>query len=237
MIGLNTQPVEKQVLDNDGALDVQEIWKTIQGEGPYAGVPAVFIRLAGCNLNCPYCDTDYTSSRDLKPASQIVNNVKVLRGDKRVFESPLVVLTGGEPFRQNIGPLVQELTHDGFLVQVETNGTLYVDPFPYASQYVKIVCSPKTPKIDQRLTPWIDCYKYVLSAKDVDPKDGLPSIVLGGVRPARPPDWTNKELVYLQPMDSQNERENQANLEATVKSCLDHGWRFGMQIHKFIGVR
>ena len=236
MIGLNTQPVEKQVLDNDGALDVQEIWKTIQGEGPYAGVPAVFIRLAGCNLNCPYCDTDYTSSRTKKPASQIVNNVKSLFGEKRVFQSPLVVITGGEPFRQNIGPLVQDLTHAGCLVQIETNGTLFVDPFPYASQYVKIVCSPKTPKIAHQLEPWIDCYKYVLQAGHVDKEDGLPTTALGGVRPARPPGWINKELVFLQPMDSQNEKENQANLEATVKSCMEYGWRFGMQLHKLIGV-
>ena len=79
-----------------GDVEIVDIWKTIQGEGPLAGCPSVFIRLAGCNLRCPWCDTDYTSNRKLWRASEVVELVRAIR------PSGLVVLTGGEPFRQDI---------------------------------------------------------------------------------------------------------------------------------------
>ena len=60
---MNQQAPEKQQLRGDGLLAVHSIFYTIQGEGPFAGETAVFVRLAGCNLQCPLCDTDYTSDR------------------------------------------------------------------------------------------------------------------------------------------------------------------------------
>ena len=71
---LNTQPIEKRHHKVD--LEVHSIFYTIQGEGPFCGTPAVFIRLAGCNLQCPSCDTNYTSKRRTMTAEEIVNEVR-----------------------------------------------------------------------------------------------------------------------------------------------------------------
>ena len=61
----NTQPAEKQVKSSGLILAINSIFYTIQGEGPFAGSPAVFVRLAGCNLQCPMCDTEYTSRQQM----------------------------------------------------------------------------------------------------------------------------------------------------------------------------
>ena len=55
---INKQPIEKREPSYEGTLQVHSIFKTIQGEGPFCGTPCVFVRLAGCNLQCPACDTD-----------------------------------------------------------------------------------------------------------------------------------------------------------------------------------
>ena len=129
-IDVNKQPAEKQHL-TDFTVEVHSIFDTIQGEGPFAGSPAVFIRLTGCNLQCQFCDTEYTSVREAITPVEALNRVKAAHGD-----SPrgLVVLTGGEPFRQNISPLCAALLHAGYHVQIETNGTmcclLYTSPSP-----------------------------------------------------------------------------------------------------------
>ena len=97
---VNTQPREKLDHRSDGSLEVHHIWKTIQGEGPLAGSPAVFVRLAGCTLQCSFCDTDYTSKRVRQEPEEILAGIKAIGGGCNT-----VVLTGGEPFRQNVGPL------------------------------------------------------------------------------------------------------------------------------------
>ena len=77
---MNTQPVEKTWHDPLGVLKVHSIFNTIQGEGPLAGKPAVFVRLAGCNLQCVQCDTDYTSKEEKLSPPAIVERIKSLRG-------------------------------------------------------------------------------------------------------------------------------------------------------------
>ena len=167
-------------------LKVHSIFKTIQGEGPFAGEPAVFIRLYGCNLQCPLCDTDYTSQYvDVNPEAILIAVSAFLTPNK------LVVITGGEPFRQDIGPSVRLLLKAKIRVQIETNGTLYLRGFPYWNLGVTIVCSPKTGKVNKKLALFIDAYKYVLHA-DTMADDGLPIRALdhetGSKRVARQPD-------------------------------------------------
>ena len=149
---MNTQPILKQNLLPDGALSVHSIFSSVQGEGPFVGQPAVFVRLHGCNLQCPLCDTNYSyPCAFTKPTPQtLTSTVSALCG-----AATLVVITGGEPFRQNLTPFVNALLDQGFRVQIETNGTLFLprgngeDPgFPYYR--VTIVCSPKTGKINKK---------------------------------------------------------------------------------------
>lgn len=228
----NTQPVEKQVKSDGSELAVNSIFYTIQGEGPFAGSPSVFVRLAGCNLQCPMCDTEYTN-RNLIFVRQIVSEVA-----SKMFAGRLVVITGGEPFRQNIRDLVIALLGRGFLVQIETNGTLYQE-LPFEHPNLTIVCSPKAGAINKKLAPSIKALKYVATAKSLENSpDGLPTNALehpnGGML-ARPPQGFTGD-VYLQPVDEQNLEHNHANHRAVVRSCMKHGHRLCLQVHKIIGV-
>lgn len=114
---------------------VTETFKSIQGEGPATGEPCTFIRFSGCNLSCEGCDTDHSSSTDLT-IDDLVTTVEAADLD-------LVVLTGGEPFIQpELPALISELYERGFLIDVETNGTVYVHP-RVIRQLRHVVCSPK----------------------------------------------------------------------------------------------
>lgn len=234
----NTQPIEKAVASDGNVLSLHSIFYTIQGEGPYTGVPAVFIRLAGCNLQCPGCDTDYTEGRKDATIQGILKLVAHVRQDAtwQVHSSrPLVVITGGEPFRQNILPLCLLLLANGYTIQIETNGTL-PPPKNFPAE-IMIVCSPKAGKINSVMENRVDCYKYVLSRGSMA-CDGLPTLVLGhGAYPhvARPSEKYRKPI-YLQPMDSQDEAENKKNLDTVITSCMANGYILQLQLHKLINM-
>lgn len=248
---VNNQPIEKRIADIvcDGILDVHSIFLTIQGEGPFCGTPCVFVRLAGCNLQCPACDTDYTSYRELMSPYRILAEVNELwRKDK--WRRGLVVVTGGEPFRQDLRELFQVLTVNGYYVQVETNGTLpptTCEPgiswnyqlYPRADDLhgVYVVCSPKTGKIHPRIYDVACALKYVIKCNDTA-WDGLPLSALGhpsNPYPARPPEGWDRQI-YLQPQDDKDPEDNAANTKEAVASCLRHGYTLQLQIHKFAGV-
>lgn len=236
---LNHQPIETRVT-NPKELEVHSIFYTIQGEGPFAGRPAVFVRLAGCNLQCPGCDTDYTSNRELLNPFEIADRIieKFPQGwNPEITAGPIVVITGGEPFRQDITELCNLLVQNwGFTVQVETNGVL---PIPEKiSDAVVIVCSPKTSALNRHNLNRINALKYVLHHEHVDPRDGLPTKALfhnNSGRVARPPEGF-MGMIYVQPMDVKDAEINLLNEKAAVKSCLDFCYSLQLQIHKIIGV-
>ena len=235
---MNKQAIEKLSNRNDGKLEVNSIFHTIQGEGPFCGTPAVFIRLAGCNLQCPQCDTEYTERNPLS-ILHIANYVSTFAN------KGLVVITGGEPFRQKIGPLIRILINAGYYVQVETNGTL---PPPADINWGQnqdislrsgayIVCSPKAGKINSHLEREACCFKYVVNDGEVL-EDGLPSHVLG--HSAMPfvarPNFVRNRVIYLQPADSKNIQQNHRNTNQAVSSCLKHNYVLQLQIHKIVEV-
>jgi len=216
------------------------VFFTIQGEGPFAGRPAVFVRLYGCNLQCPLCDTDYTSVQlEWHPdfLSDVVVNAYTAPG------RPLVVLTGGEPLRQDLSLLISNLQERGCTVQIETNGTQRLSrntsngvDYPVAWHDVKIVCSPKTGRVNKMLERFITAYKYVVIADQVSKEDGLPLTALGHpAHPilARPHKGFPIEKVYVQPVDPDPDG---ANLAACVESCYQFGYTLCLQQHKIIGV-
>ena len=101
-------------------LRLSEIFYSLQGESTFAGLPCLFVRLAGCNLNCSYCDTGYAR---LETAGEIVAVEEVVA---RLLEyrCSLVEITGGEPLLQEATPkLVKELRARDFTVLIETNGS------------------------------------------------------------------------------------------------------------------
>lgn len=232
---INIQPIEKRVEGDGQTLDVHSIFYTIQGEGPYTGHPAVFIRLAGCNLQCPGCDTDYTSSRETISVQEIIARVErsyypsVANGTR-----PLIVITGGEPFRQNLAPLCAMLSRY-YCVQIETNGTLGIDD-PTAFSNVDIVCSPKAGKVHYSIVAHARWFKYVLHHESVSGLDGLPIFALdhsASPEVARPPIGTP---IYLQPMDCKDDFVNFKNQQAVLRSCLRYGYILQLQTHKILQV-
>jgi 7-carboxy-7-deazaguanine synthase len=190
-------------------LGLAEIFYSIQGEGTWTGTPAVFVRLAGCNLNCRFCDTDY-SLRSLASVSEIVARVRELGG-----ECPMVVLTGGEPFAQRASSdLIEALRADGRRVHVESNGTIAVD----LPEDVWLTVSPK-----ERLHP-------AMAAR----ANEIKLIVDGRVPEELLAAFAGRTLpTFLQPEG--NKRANVALALAAAKS-QPALYRLGLQTHKFIGV-
>lgn len=228
---MNQQPIEKQFLHPEGDLEVHSIFLTIQGEGPFTGQRAVFVRLAGCNLQCPGCDTDYTSRRTTYPKFELLHLIMAASKETRM----LVVFTGGEPFRQNLKPITDLLLDFGYDVQVETNGTLYQD----LHQAVTVVCSPKSGSINPKLGARVVALKYVVKAGDVG-TDGLPLHALdhscGEHGVAKPNQANMYAHVYVQPMDEKDESKNAANLQTAIATVMDRGYTLCIQTHKIINV-
>jgi 7-carboxy-7-deazaguanine synthase len=244
MFGKNPKrPPEK----GDGSLlQIQEIFYTFQGEGIYAGWPAVFVRLGGCNLACDFCDTEFESFQAMG-VEEIVGKVRAAfpqaastasedpatsagytvpracRGVSASSTPPLIILTGGEPFRQPISPLCDALLALGYHIQIETNGTLYrpLDP------RVNIICSPKAPYPTLRpdLAARVNALKFIISATHPDYQT-VPEV-----------GQTEYNLpVYLQPMDEYDPQKNKENLDYTTRLVLEQGYRLSLQLHKIAGV-
>jgi organic radical activating enzyme len=225
----NNQPMEKATLDYV-SVEVHSIFHTLQGEGPFAGEPAIFVRLAGCNLACPECDTDYTSARERMLPQEVLHAATLQRGDSK---TRLLVITGGEPFRQQLLPLIMTFLDAGWKVQIETNGTLF-QPLPY--NRITIVCSPKTGSINKELVPYITALKYVVEDGHVG-EDGFPNQALrqGTSTLARPPrNFAGR--IYMQPFDSGKADENEFHQQAAINGCFKLGATYCHQLHKLLNL-
>ena len=230
---LNSQIPEKK--DYQSTLDVHSIFSTIQGEGPFCGRPAVFVRLAGCNLQCPGCDTEYTEGRTRMSYSSIYGDI-IARLMHTNSNANLIVISGGEPFRQNIAPFVDYLIEHDFDVQIETNGSMQI-PLEL-SQLATVVCSPKTAKLHPSALHRANAFKYVMKAGNVREEDGLPLQALD--HRATPyiarPHKSFRGKIYLQPMDEQDAGYNANNVQAVLESALKFNYTVQLQIHKLLNV-
>ncbi|MBI5126090.1 MAG: radical SAM protein [Planctomycetes bacterium] len=148
-------------------LRVNEIFKSIQGESTYAGLPCSFIRLTGCNLRCSYCDTTYAFEKGIDMS------IEEILADMELLGCNLVEITGGEPLLQEgTGGLVKKLLGEGYKVLVETNGSLNIDVLPEGTiRIVDIKCpgSGMSEQMDwkniERLRA-TDEVKFVLSSQE-----------------------------------------------------------------------
>ena len=144
-----------------------ELYKSVQGESSFAGVPCIFVRLAGCNLRCAWCDSEYTFTGG-KPftADEIVAQIEALQ------PCPLIEFTGGEPMLQHkeLLPLMQRLLEQGYTLMMETSGERPLADVPKAVHKIVDVKCPGAgsaansfhlPNLDA-LTPR-DEVKFVLS--------------------------------------------------------------------------
>jgi len=117
-------------------MKINEIFKSIQGESSYAGLPCVFVRTTGCHLRCRWCDTEYAFHKGLEHSVESILQVV------RSFGCRFVELTGGEPLLQKESPLlVKTLLNEGFQVLVETSGSLPINQIdPRAVIILDIKC-------------------------------------------------------------------------------------------------
>ena len=190
-------------------LQLVEIFYSVQGEGMWTGTPAVFVRLAGCNLSCSFCDTDY-ALKFFAPVSDVVRRVREEGG-----ACPLVILTGGEPLAQRETlALIDALRADGRRVHIESNGTLPTQ----LPDDVWLMVSPK-----ERLSP-------EMAGRANEAK----LIVDGRV----PEEWIGA-FGETTPMFLQPEGNKPSNVALAVDAAKrDPGrLRLSLQTHKFIGVR
>jgi 7-carboxy-7-deazaguanine synthase len=120
-------------------MQVTEIFRSIQGESTYAGLPCIFVRLTGCNLRCVWCDTAYAFYGGKKmSADEILETVRTFAESDGMRKVHLVEITGGEPLLQKeTAPLMQRLLNERYKVLVETSGERYIGNLP--REVVKIV--------------------------------------------------------------------------------------------------
>lgn len=250
MHGLNR--IRKYEADPENRYQVAEIFYTLQGEGPHSGLPAVFLRLTGCNLRCWFCDTAWDDDNDpYRSTFWITASIYRLTRGK---PCSLLVITGGEPARQNLAPLVHAMGafFADWRIQLETAGTLWQPAM--ADPQVELVVSPKTPAIHPEVYERAAAFKYVVRAGEVG-KHGLPlyTTQASGKTPTIGTPAQNPWLVpatettvcpprlgapvYLSPCDEDNSLANEQNHAAVAQLALEHGYRAGVQLHKVLGLR
>jgi 7-carboxy-7-deazaguanine synthase len=199
-----------------------EVFASVQGEGLRQGEPTIFVRLAGCNLRCPFCDTKsaWRGGRDRTVAEIAVEVARLHRG----FPARWVCITGGEPLGQDIAPLVLRLKRDGLAVQVETNGTF--EPRATADWYT---VSPKPPAY--AFHP-----RFKKKARDVKlvASRGLTIETVRVVRRAFPPSTP----IVLQPQTNApwSRRKAMRLLEQAMRDGLGN-IRVAVQLHKIYGLK
>jgi len=256
MFGLN--PIRERTTDPFN-LAIEGTFYTIQGEGPLSGTPALFIRLAGCNLACAFCDTQF--ERQVNNPQRLADYMDQVVNNFSVQQRKVVVLTGGEPLRQPLVQLVERLLETGTeLIQIETAGTLWqmeLEMFIRSGQLV-LVCSPKTPKIAMGIMEHCHHWKYVLQAGRISDVDGLPNRGtqtrnLNQVQDlARPPGYLcvdgrvtqycrPGDTIWVSPCDEHDDSSVHAlagggNLKVVADVAMKHGYRVSLQMHKYLDV-
>lgn len=195
---------------------VNEIFHSIQGEGHHAGYPSVFVRFAGCNLHCPFCDTDHCQGIAMSD-DDIVRAVNLYRAE-------WIVLTGGEPSLQIDTPFIRLLKRaTGKRIAVETNGT---HALPEGIDWVTL--SPKQGICGSGELPLAigraDEIKVVDCGQDLDHYFSLECC-----RPGT--------LMYLQPCFVPDMEQYRHNMLSTLSRVMDDPrWTLSVQLHRFLNI-
>jgi organic radical activating enzyme len=191
-------------------LKVKEIFYSLQGEGGRQGAASIFIRLSGCNLNCDFCDTDFSGGKEISP-EQILTAI-------RKFPCRWIVWTGGEPTLQLTATCLLFFKSAGYLQAVESNGHQQL-----SSLFDYTVVSPKgTIGYARKINTRVDEIRMPIRKDD--------SIPLIGSLPVA-------DYYFLSPIFTANQAETKANIDYCVEQVKQHSeWRLSLQIHKWIGI-
>ncbi len=193
---------------------IVETFHSLQGEGFWAGVNAFFIRLAGCDVYCPWCDQKETWSMKKYP----LFTVEYLLNEVNKIDTKYIIITGGEPLLHDLFPLTKVLKYVGYQTHLETSGSNV-----FTGYFDWVTFSPKPYK-----TPHESVYDYVNELKVIiDNEKDL--------------EWAISEaekldkniLKYLQP-----QWENPASQKLIFDYILSHPqWRMSLQTHKYLNIR
>ena len=201
---------------------VNEIFYSVQGEGRNTGTPAVFVRFAGCNLNCWFCDTEFHSFTEMSEDEIVAEACK--------YPSRYMVITGGEPTLQLTASLTDKLHAAGFYIMMETNGT---QPLPEGCTVDWITCSPKRPSPNvQHSSPTTH---YPLRIQRIDE---LKVVYEGAEQDMSQYDAIQAKEYRLQPCCTGDRQKDAFITNQTIDYILAHPkWHLSLQTHKILGVR
>lgn len=191
-------------------MKVNEIFYSLQGEGCFTGTPAVFLRLSGCNLRCPFCDTAHADGRQMTDG-EIIDAMEE-------YPARHAVITGGEPSLQLTDGFVELLHRRGWFVQVETNGTRALPP-----GVDWVTCSPKDAPL---ACGRIDELKLLYQGPE---SDAVAAAMRASVAARR---------YSLQPCAWGDAGRDAATLAGCIGYVLAHPWwHLSLQTHKLINIR
>lgn len=264
MFGQN-EIVGQNYFNQDGLL-VTSIFKTLQGEGPFSGRSAIFIRLAKCNLNCSFCDTYFDSGDWLSFEEIFYRLSNMIENDTKIG----IVITGGEPLLQKkLEDFLIKLVEKSYVkfIQIESNGLIYRN----LPDKVTLVISPK---ISEKTKRYLNIHKDNLIRADC-----LKFVVSHNNEYSHIPNWafewrnTYKKDIYISPMNIYNKepeqtkivkmfdknntlenrskynevvsfwedgllnyKENQLNHEYAAKYCIDNDFILSLQNHLYASI-
>lgn len=135
---------------------IHEVFHSLKGEGLWTGLPMSFIRLAGCSVNCSFCDTDHTKTRDVAPI-KLVSELWYQH----------VVITGGEPCDQDLTPLLEELKISNHRIHLETSGVGTFSNQPWSLfDHIALSPKPKNAHVVESLLPYVSEVKFLVGPPD-----------------------------------------------------------------------
>ncbi|QBF84699.1 7-carboxy-7-deazaguanine synthase QueE [Shewanella maritima] len=217
---------------------VNEVFETIQGEGMFTGVPALFVRLQGCPVGCAWCDTKHTweleENNKVDPAQVIQVDGVIGRWSElsaqdlidafiaKGFTAKHVVITGGEPCMYDLTDLTTVLNAAGYQTQIETSGTFevkcHIDTWVTVSPKVNMKGGMEV--LEQALIRANEIKHPVATDKHIDELDQLLA-----------PINIEGKTICLQPI-SQKPRAT----ELAMATCIARNWRLSVQTHKYLNI-
>lgn len=203
------------------SLKVNEIFYSLQGEGLRQGEPSIFIRLAGCNLHCYFCDTEFETYRILT-LDEILNQIKL-------YKSKWIIWTGGEPTLQLSDEIVAYFKNYNYYQAIETNGTNRVpDGIDYICISPKVALHVLEKNFKNRIIDEIRL-PFDLNNSKYSPEQLKQYITLLEQK-------LQVKRIVISPLFAGDVISNE-NLKSAIEFCLENNLRFSIQIHKLINIR
>lgn len=218
---------------------INEVFQTIQGEGVYTGLPAIFVRLQGCPVGCPWCDTRHTWVVDPErqvPSRQVLDRsnesdawsamsaAEIRESFQRLdYTARHVVITGGEPCLYDLRELSVLLLAEGFTVQVETSGTheIQVHDEAWVTVSPKLGMKGGLEVLPQALARANEIKHPVATEHHIEELDAL--LHFATLRP--------DVQIGLQPISQKKHAT-----ELAMRVCIERHWRLSIQTHKYLDI-